>query len=836
MRFSMRVSNEGESGRDADTAVKAIINDGGEVEVTSVPPLSGGEETTLHFDLRLEPGQQQLKIQVDDSVSHIAMDLFASDIAISPVSYQIVSDGNVAIQVKLTNEGRLASRPVQLITSNNVVATVQPIEPGESEDVTFVLELPTGQHTIEVVASADDREARLSNNTISIDMEVEYVTLSLRAGQAQALGFIRGGTANISIGFTVENVGVAESGPFLVAVSCPEIPDRTCVGETAVESLSPGGSVTGTIEAVVPQGITGIVLFAGDFEYGYRWGDGNTIPITIDVPLQPDVQPVFAAEANLNGYYSNGEASVTVTASLRNDGAEPIPGDYQIAVTCLKDGEIVATCGEVLILNLRDGYGPVEGSIDVQPPAGDIELQLETGEIVEVGESLSATVELLIPERMVGIDRELWRCFGLTRASEEFPRGSCSGREGDIVNKWPKDEPITIWINGLSAYSEQFQDTLQEIAPRLNITYQLVPEERRAAIAAYVGITDEDARVLGFNRCEGFWGCTDYDTNEDGEIESAEIVIFEVDEAGVRQLGLINETIQSAMVKSLLQILVPIGYRNVPDSILSIDKGLHFTGMSTSDSEIVRILTSPLVETGDTTADIEQLIVFNDEVLDPSEPEPPTAMEIIDRARLKLHDEGSALYNMRGHWSGGTCIDRFGPSQVTVSEFSSHRGLYYRLTDASERFYVFLRSEEGRAEYWDGGTRTWRRFSVSDEQELTDETAWSPQYSDPMTLLVSILWFGQDRLNEVDRTEDEIEYRVERMRGYVTPEWTDEAVVSATLKINTSTYEVTNFSMNWQFDVRGLSCDEYTVEANLIEYGAGLNIPSDIRGRSRVID
>ena len=835
VRFSMQVLNEGEADRQSGTPVLAIINDDPQTEVASVPPLAGGDDTTLHFDIRLDPGQQQLKLQVDDSISHVAVDLLASDIGISPLSYQIVGDGKLAIRVKLTNEGTLASRPVQLIAFNDVVATVQPIEPGESEELSFEVEVPTGKHSIEVIASADDREARLSNNEVTIDVEVDYVTLSLRAGPANVLGFIRGGTAEISIGFTVENLGVADSGPFRVAVVCEEKPEQTCSGETVVEGLSPGGSFTGTIEAVVPQGITGITLFAGEFEHGFLYGEQNTIPITLGVPLQPDVQPVFAAEANLNGYYSNGEASVTVTASLRNDGAEPIPGEYQVAVTCLKDGEIVATCGDVVTLDLTDGYGPVEGSVDIRPPAGNIELQLETGEIIEVGESLAVNVQVPIPERIVGIDRELWRCFGLTRPIEDFPRGSCSGRDNDVIEKWPQDEPVTVWINGLSAYAEQFQDSLQEIAPQLNVTYQLVPDERRAAIAAYVGITDEDARVLGFRDCEGYWGCTLYETNEEGEIISAEIVIFQVDDAGLRQLRLINETIQSAMLKSLLQVLVPLGYRNVPDSVLSIDTGLHFTEMTDSDREIVRILTSPLVKSGHTTADIEQLIVFDDEMLDPVEPEAPTAMEIIDLARLKLHDEGSALYNMNGNWAGGTCIDRYGPSQVTIAEFASHRGLHYRLTDASERFYVFLRSEEGRAEYWDGGTRSWRRFSATDDQDLIDETAWSPEYSDPMVLLTSILWFGDELLTELGRDEEAIEYRVERMRGYVTPEWTDEAVVSASLKIDPTTYEVIHFTMEWLFDVRGLSCDEYNVEANLIEYGTSLNIPSDVRGGSRVI-
>ncbi len=813
-----------------------IVNEGDQTEVATIPPLSGGESTTLLFDIRFDTGPQQLKLQVEDAVSLVALDLLASDVSIAPISYQLISDGLVLITVELANNGTLVTRPVQLITYNNVVATVQPIEPGESEMVGFYLPLLTGSHQVEVTASSDEREAKLSNNVATFDIDVDYVSLSLRAGSAQAQGFIRGGTANILIDFSVSNLGVAPSGDFLVAVACPEIPDATCVGETRVESLAPGGTFSGVIDAVVPQGVTGIVLFAGDLEYGYRWGDANTIPITVDVPLQPDIDPVFASEAELIGYYSNGDAAINVTASLRNDGAEPIPGDYLIAITCFKDEEVASTCGDVLTLELTDGYGPVSGSVMLRSPSGEINLDLDGGEIVDINKTIADEIEVSIPERIVGIDRDLWRCFSDTTTSDEFPRGSCSGRDGDVVSKWSQDEPVTIWINGLSAYSEQFQDTLQELAPQLNFTYQLVPDARRADIEVYVGITEEDARVLGFGRCDGFWGCTDYETNENGEVVAGEIVIFEINDAGLRKLGLINESIRYAMLHSMMQVMVPLGYRDVPDSAMSIDTGLRFPTMSASDREIVRILTSPLVETGDTTADIESLIVFSDEVLDVQDPAPLTNIDIIENARLKLHDERSVLYNMRGEWSGGTCIDRFGPSQVTVSEFSSHRGLRYRLTDASERFYAFWRSEDGRAEYWDGGTRSWRRFSVSDEQELISETAWSPQFSDPMALMVSVLWFGEESLTEAARDEDGIEFRIDRLRGHVAPEWTDEAIVSATFKIDPTNYEIINFNMTWQFDVRGLTCDQYDVEANLIEYGASLVIPSEVRNRSRVVE
>ena len=836
VRFTLSVVNEGEAGRVSGTPINASINGAAAIAVADVPPLDGGEMTTLVFDIRLDAGQQLVRLSVDDSDSLVALDLLVSDVSISPVSYQVLADEVIAIKVILTNSGTLQSRPIQLIALNDVVATIQPLEPGAIAEVTFNVELPKGEHTIAVTASADEREANLSNNTAEVDIEVDYVTLNVRASSAQVTGFIRGGSAEVEIGFAVSNVGVANSGAFEVAVACPEVPDQTCTGEVVVENLAPGGEITGTIDAVVPQGVSSITLFAGELEYGYQWGDQNAIPITIEVPLQPDIEPVFGAEAVLNGYFSDGDGSVSVTVSLRNDGAEPIPGEYPIAVVCVEDGDVLSGCGDVVTLDLRDGYGPVDEKLDIRAPSGELELRLE-GPVVEgVNKMLSTSVEISVPERIVGVDRELWKCFSLTQQTDEFPRGNCSGRDGEIIKKWSQDRPVTVWINGLSAYSELFQDMLQELAPELNFHYQLVAEERRADIAAYVGISSDDARALGFSSCEGFWGCTNYETNDENEVVSAEIVIFQVEDAGLRQLRIINDTVEYAMLHGLLQVLVPMSYRNVPDSVLSIDKGLRFNEMSASDRELVRILTSPLVKSGDRTADVEALVVFADEILDPQEPEQLTNLEIIEQARLKLHDSETVLYNMNGGWSGGTCVDRFGPSQVTASEFSSHRGLHYRLTDASERLYAFWRSEDGRAEYWNGSTRSWRRFSATDEQDLAVETAWSPQYSDPMVLLASVLYFSNETLIELDRTDEEIEFRVERIRGYATPEWTDDqALLSATFTVDLTSYEIATFSMDWFFDVRGLACDEYSVEANLIEYGASLVVPSEVRGGSRVI-
>ena len=519
----------------------ASINGIDQPAVTDIPALGVGEETILVFDLRLDPGEQQLKLRVDESDSLVVLDLLVSDIAISPISYQVLADELIAIKVALTNAGTLPSRPVQLIALNNVVATVQPLEPGQSQEVTFNISLPKGKHPIEITASADEREANLNNNTAAFDIEVDYVTLQVKAGDSNVIGYIRGGTANVEVEFSVSNIGVANSGNFVVAVACPDADSGNCVGEHVVDNLAPGAEISGTIAAVVPQGISSIVLYAGENDDGYLWGDQNAIPATLEVPLQPDIVPVFAADATLNGYYNNGEASASVSVSFRNDGAESIAGQYPIAVSCSSNEEVISGCGGIVNLELTDGYGPAEGSLDVRLPSGEIVLQLEGQEIAGTGQSLSTSVDLTVPQRIVGIDRDLWACFTDVKTSEDFPRGNCSGRQGDVIQKWSQDRPVTVWINGLSSYSERFQDMLQEIAPQFNFSYRLVAEERRADIAAYVGISDENVRSLGFSNCDGFWGCTSYDTNEENEIVSAEIILFEIESSKLRQLRLIND-------------------------------------------------------------------------------------------------------------------------------------------------------------------------------------------------------------------------------------------------------------------------------------------------------
>ena len=128
VQFTLKIANEGEARGEDGTPVHAEINGGASMEVAVVPSLGGGESTTVVFDLRLDPGQQQVRLDVDASDSLVALDLLASDVEVAVLHYQVVADGQVSVRVRLSNHGTLPTRPVQLIALNDLVATVQPIE------------------------------------------------------------------------------------------------------------------------------------------------------------------------------------------------------------------------------------------------------------------------------------------------------------------------------------------------------------------------------------------------------------------------------------------------------------------------------------------------------------------------------------------------------------------------------------------------------------------------------------------------------------------------------------------------------------------------------------
>lgn len=840
--LTMDVENQGGSAPEGDTPVYASINDGTAEVVTQAPALEPGATAPLLFNIRLDPGKQEIRVRIDESLSVVAMEILASDIVLMPHSYQVVDAGKVNFTVDVRNVGDIPTQPIAVVAGSQAVATIRPLPKDESERLAFVLELAPGAHQITVSAAADTREVLTMNNDAVFDVAIDYVNLQVEPLTSVEQGFNRDGSANMLLGFAVRNLGVAASETFTVGFRCVEDPDDHCAGEVTVGSLLPGEEFEGAIEATMPQGTVGVQLFAGELEHTYRYGPENVSDATIEVPVQPPVDIQFESATDVIGYYSDGTAAVNVTASLVNYGSEPVTDLRDVLISCRKDGSVIPGCSEVLELELTDGFGPVSSDVTLKVPPGQIMLNLDGGDVS--GES-----PVFVPERVVGIDRAVWDCYRDDGGTGGFPRGNCGGRTSDVVQKWENGRVIKFWAARLpnsdanDRYIEVLEDVLAELAPTLNIEYEWVTNETEADVIARVGLSDAEARSQGFVECAGIWGCSTMVTSVDNSIASAEFVVLVNDDEPYASLGKTGEVVQYSMMHHLLSILGPLGYRDVPDSVMSADIGIRRPTLSRSDREIVDLLRHPLVKPGATLDEVGEMIVFTEDLVDEAEASEMTSLELIAEARSRLHEAGTALYELSGSWDGGECAasrDNFGPVQVTFGDFSGNRSRTYRMVAENERWFHLVSADRQDEEYWDvsPSSNLWRTVPVVGEQELVSSTAWSPEFSDPLVILASMLWFGRESQVEIVRSDDqERVIAIDLSSGFAAPEWASRSRLTINnMAIDSETYAIASFNVDWEFTVRGLSCDRYQVEARLVSYGSDLDVPTDIRDDSDILN
>lgn len=832
--FTVVVSNVGNARRGFDTPLTATIDDGAPQEVSAAPPLNAGDSSQLLFNLHLTPGRQQIRVQVDESISIIAMEILASDVVLSTVAYQVVGEGLVEFTVKATNAGAVPTGPITIVADAKVVGTIPPLQDGEEGNLEFQVELPAGEHTVTVNAAPDDREVNTLNNDAVFNIKVDYVALVIEPLAQSTKGFTRSGGANVSLGFKVQNLGVAPSGDFTVAFQCKNDPDQLCEGSTQVASLLPGGQFQGTIDAVLPQGTVNLELYAGKLEHDYRLGHDNVETVTVEVPIQPPVDLVFEVpDPEITGYYADGSAQVNVTATLVNNGSDPVNNLRDVLISCRQDGQIVAGCGTVLALELDDGYGPTSASETFKVPTGNVSLILDGGDV-------NGAAEISVPKRITFIDRETWDCFADSSWSSTFPRGNCGGQDSTTIEKWQNDQIIKFWANGDDRYVDVLEDVLADLASELGILYDWVREENDADVVAHVGLTIEQAKSAGFIECEGLWGCSSTTAASDGSIDSALLVVYQNTEEPYASLGLTSDVVQYGLTHHLVKVLAPLNYRNVPDSVMSIDTSLRTPDLSPSDIDIIDLIRHELVAPGATVSEIRDLVIFREELVDSTETPTFTNLDLIARARKVLHNSGTALYELTGNWAGGECDTsrpRFGPAQVTFGEFSGNRSRSYRMVTENEQWMHLVSADRQMQEYWDGSGRRWRNADVADEQKLISSTAWSPEFGDPLVILASMLWFGRESQISIVRSDDaERVLAIELSNGFANPEWATRSRLDIkNITIDVETYVIQSFEAVWEFTVRGLACSQFQIEADLESYGGELDIPDDIQEDSAIL-
>ena len=218
---------------------------------------------------------------------------------------------------------------------------------------------------------------------------------------------------------------------------------------------------------------------------------------------------MLEADAVNDGYWSDGTADVTVSATLRNDGDLQVDAPQTITSACTPATE---GCHQEITLALPDGYRPASASFTIRAPMG------VTTVMFGYGDGKSLTLDVDVPERILGVARDLWECYsdrppgGVEIGGEVFD--GCGGWSAPTVEKWLNDVPVKVWATGDATHIAVLETVLTELAPVLDLEFLWVSSEEEADLKAFVGVPSFSSLgdrlrprpgmggLLGFRKCE----------------------------------------------------------------------------------------------------------------------------------------------------------------------------------------------------------------------------------------------------------------------------------------------------------------------------------------------
>ena len=194
------------------------------------------------------------------------------------------------------------------------------------------------------------------------------------------------------------------------------------------------------------------------------------------VPTAPARLAQDTEAAVVGGYFSNGTAIVEVTPSLDRAGYRGL------TVTCTRqNGEVVSACrdqtlywpaGGVEAIAVEPGFGPSAETLTMRLPMGatyGLTFDYGGGKVV---------AEVDVPERILGVERDVWECFSDTsNVGRGFPYlgVGCAGWYQETITKWDQSAPVRVWVNpiGDEEYIELFRNVLAKLAPHIEPQFRV---------------------------------------------------------------------------------------------------------------------------------------------------------------------------------------------------------------------------------------------------------------------------------------------------------------------------------------------------------------------------
>ena len=520
-----------------------------------------------------------------------------------------------------------------------------------------------------------------------------------------------------------------------------------------------------------------------------------------------------------------------MTAILRNEGTLRLDGDQDITATCIAEGDERRACHKEVSVSLQDGFAPSSESFSLRLPMGPTALKFD------YGESEPLTFEVEVPERILGVDRNLWECYADRPQARVEIEGElfdgCGGWSTPTVEKWLNDVPVKVWATGDPDHIATLKAVLMELAPILNLEFEWVGSEEEADFKAFVGVPRSGALALGFDfnpALVHYWGFASARVNG-GEATSGYMVIWYTDETAFRSP---IDSIRSVTIHEALHALVPIGHSTRPVSIMG---GSGLNTWSPMDAELIKLNSHPLVRPGMSMDNVREVIVLTDELLDypvvESDAAPLDPLDLVWRAYIALKEAGSASYRLSGGWTDRACNYTFGvrrgPIEMSIADFRrfhDNPALLY-LNIHTTQFYVIYSRTDREWTHWQLSPEgTWQRV---DEEAIRDATfAWTWNGRLHRTIR-SVLMDGSPEDISVDETADgNLRLRVTMDDSYVNMwDWTGIDSLDLTLMLDPKTYALAGYTWERHLnpDVYSGSCLTFTETATDVRLGVDITVP-----------
>ena len=538
------------------------------------------------------------------------------------------------------------------------------------------------------------------------------------------------------------------------------------------------------------------------------------------------------AQPELAGYWSDGTASLKVSVSLRNIGAPQFTGSRRVLASCPRAGR--SGCGGEVSVSLPDGYGPVSAEMELRVPMGAATLQLD------YGEDTPLTLDVSVPERILGVEREVWECYshrpeGGVPVFDKWTAG-CGGW-GGTVRKWLSDAPVKYWVTGHEAYTSMLEEALIELAPLLGLQFQRVEQQYDADLWAFVGIPRDEADNYDFGVSD--WYVTDTagfasgGETPSGEVTSGSVVVWLKDDYDDATWSASDRNnAYSVTVHELLHAMAAISHSTRKDSIMG---GSGLKWLSPMDEALIRLNSHRLVPPGMTMEEVRALVVLRDELLDAPPPQELDALGMLWRASISLTNADTVKFNVRGGYRTGGCLYTFGVRRgwATLAvgrlegAFLGHPHVAY-----------FDDHDVKLIKIWTGATGEWRWHYWKEKSGAWESVEWENFY--PLSnwakandrlhkTLRSLLNDAPESITIADRSNGTVTLRATLNQTYPTlGEWEPDErnTIDFRLVLDAQTYEIEGYTWRGHY-IEG--CPSYEIEAIEGELGVDLDLPESIR-------